>query len=81
VLDIAHRAHSTFSDHIAIGWDIAILDEGPKLIEGNKSPGLDSIQVTLGGPVGSARLGELLAIHLERAYSSNAAFPLAIRRS
>jgi hypothetical protein len=81
VLDIAHRAHSTFSDHIAIGWDIAILDDGPKLIEGNKSPGLDSIQVTLGGPVGSARLGELLAIHLERAYSSNAAFPLAIRRS
>lgn len=42
--------------------------DGSKLIEGNKSPGPDSIQVTLGGPVSSARLGELLAIHLERAF-------------
>jgi hypothetical protein len=68
VLDVARGAHRAFSDHIAIGWDIAILDDGPKLIEGNKSPGLDAIQVTLGGPLGSARLGELLAIHLERAF-------------
>lgn len=67
VLDVALRAHAAFADHVAIGWDIAILDDGPKLVEGNKSPGLDSIQKTLGGPIGSRRLGALLALHLERA--------------
>ena len=66
VLEVSVAAHKVFLDHIAIGWDIAILDDGPKLVEGNKSPGLDSIQATLGGPMGSTRLGELLALHLER---------------
>ncbi|MBQ9313965.1 MAG: hypothetical protein IJ220_03030 [Clostridia bacterium] len=32
---IAIKAHGLFSDMKSIGWDIAITNEGPKLIEGN----------------------------------------------
>jgi hypothetical protein len=67
VLDLARRAHAAFPDHVAIGWDIAILEDGPALVEGNKSPDLDIIQRTHGGPVGNSRFGELLAFHLRRA--------------
>src|SRR5262249_54451917 len=45
VVALARRAHATaFADHVVIGWDIAILDDGPRLIEGNKGPHLDLVQ-------------------------------------
>lgn len=67
VLDLARRAHAVFPDQIAVGWDIAILPDGPRLIEGNKSPDLDIVQRTHGEPLGNSRLGELLAFHMDRA--------------
>lgn len=67
VLDLVRRAHSVFADQVAVGWDVAQLPTGPHLVEGNKSPDLDIIQRTHGAPLGSSRLGELLAFHLRRA--------------
>lgn len=64
---LAIRAHAEFSEWTVIGWDIAILDEGPRLIEGNKGPDVDLIQRPLRGPIGSGRFGALLAYNLERA--------------
>lgn len=55
-----------FSDQVVIGWDVAILDTGPCLIEANKAPDLDIIQRTRNGPVGNERLGKLLAFNLRR---------------
>jgi len=67
VLDLARRAHATaFSDQVVIGWDIAILDDGPRLIEGNKGPDLDLVQRSHGGPLGNTRFGQLLAYNLQR---------------
>jgi hypothetical protein len=63
---LAVRAHVEFAEWTVIGWDIAILDEGPRLIEGNKGPDVDLIQRPLRGPIGSGRFGELLAYNLER---------------
>lgn len=65
-LALACRAHAAFADRTIIGWDIAILADGPSLIEGNSSPDLDIIQRTHRGPVGDTRLGELLAAALLR---------------
>jgi hypothetical protein len=66
-LELARRAHTlAFADHVVIGWDIAILDDGPCLIEGNKGPDLDLVQKSHREPIGNARLGELLAFHLRR---------------
>jgi len=66
VLDLVSRAHTTaFSDHVLIGWDVAILDDGPRLVEGNKGPDLDLVQRSHGEPLGNTRFGELFAYNLE----------------
>lgn len=63
---LATRAHAAFAQWAVIGWDIAILDEGPLLIEANKGPDVDLIQRPSRGPIGNGRFGELLADHLEQ---------------
>jgi hypothetical protein len=70
VLDVARRAHAAFADQVAIGWDVAILPEGPALVEGNKSPDLDIVQRTHGEPIGDSRFGALFAFHLRRALAA-----------
>ena len=41
---LAIVAHRAFSDRVVIGWDIAMLDDGPILIEGNGNPDMDILQ-------------------------------------
>jgi hypothetical protein len=67
VADLACRAHGAFADQIVVGWDVAVLESGPRMIEGNKGPDLDIIQRTAGAPIGNSRLGVLLAHHFRRA--------------
>ena len=75
-LDLARRAHTlAFADHVVIGWDIAILAEGPRLVEGNKGPDLDLVQKSHREPLGNARLGQLLAFHLRRTIAARSARP------
>ena len=67
LIELVQRAHgAAFSDQVVIGWDVALLDNGPCLIEANKAPDLDIIQRIGGGPVGNERLGQLLAFNLKR---------------
>jgi hypothetical protein len=66
VRDLARRAHSVFGDWVVIGWDVAILADGPSLVEGNNGPDIDLIQRPLRMPFGDSRLGELIAFHLDR---------------
>lgn len=65
------RTHRmAFSDQVVIGWDVAILADGPCLIEANKSPDLDIVQRVGDRPIGNERLGELLALNLRRAVAA-----------
>jgi Sugar-transfer associated ATP-grasp len=63
-VELARRAHEAFDLHVVIGWDIAVLHEGPCLIEGNERPGV-SMQHDMGVPLGNRRFGALLAYHLK----------------
>lgn len=64
--DLVERAHAHFSDFAVVGWDIAILDNGPCIVEANGAPDLDIIQRTMRAPLGNARLGKLMAMHVKR---------------
>lgn len=64
-LDLARRAHRVVPGQTVVGWDIAILEDGPVVIEGNSGADLDIIQRAHREPMGDSRFGELLAHHLE----------------
>jgi hypothetical protein len=66
-LDLASRAHAAFSDRVLIGWDVAILKDGPVLVEGNAGADVDIVERTHGEPLGDSRFGRLIAFHLRRA--------------
>ena len=67
-VDLALSAHRKLQGALVVGWDVAITPEGPKLVEGNKSPGV-IIDQRLNGPWGNERFGELLVYHLNPDYS------------
>jgi len=58
------RAHEVLPQRILVGWDIAILEDGPCVIEANSAPDLDIVQRTMAAPLGRARLGEMIAHHI-----------------
>jgi hypothetical protein len=62
----AIKAHRHFSDRVVIGWDIAILEDGPIFIEGNGNPDLDILQRYMRIGLREHRLAELLAFHLKK---------------
>lgn len=61
---LALSAHREFSDRVVIGWDIAILEDGPIVIEGNGNPDMDILQRFMGEGLREHRFGHLLAYHL-----------------
>ncbi|MDN5870373.1 MAG: hypothetical protein L0H73_06600 [Nitrococcus sp.] len=63
-LALARAAHAAFDDQILVGWDIAILEDGPYLVEGNKGPDLDIIQRLHREPAGNSQIGRSLAYYL-----------------
>lgn len=70
---LAVAAHALFSDRLVIGWDIAITEDGPILIEGNRGPDMDLMQRFMEIGFCRHRFGELVAWHLrERGYVSGA---------
>lgn len=78
VVSVAKAAHRAFAGRVFIGWDIAITDDGPVLIEGNAAPDVDLIQRPHEAPLGNSRFGVLLDFHLERANTATrraASFP------
>ena len=65
-IDLVERAHRAFDEYVLVGWDVAFLEDGPVLVEGNRGPDIDILQRTARGPIGNGRFGELLAYNLER---------------
>ncbi len=64
------KAAGLFPDRIMVGFDVAITDRGPVIIEGNVQQGSDMVQRTHDLPVGLQRLGELLAFQASAALAT-----------
>jgi len=64
VRDLAVAAHKHFSNRIVIGWDVALTEHGPIILEGNNVPDVAFPQRVHRCPMGKSRLGELLQCHL-----------------
>jgi hypothetical protein len=62
----AVAAHTHFNDRVVIGWDVAVLEDGPIFIEGNGNPDLDILQRFMRVGLRDQRFAELLAYHLEQ---------------
>jgi hypothetical protein len=50
VIKMVHAACRKHPEMTVIGWDVCITDNGPILIEGNRRPGFDMVQVLLDKP-------------------------------
>jgi hypothetical protein len=64
-LELVRRAHALIGDRVVVGWDVAILEDGPCLVEGNGKPDVDLIQRPHRAGLGASRLGEIMAFHLK----------------
>ena len=70
-LELVKRAHDLIGDRVVVGWDVAILEDGPCLIEGNGKPDVDLMQRPHRAGLGNSRFGTLLAHHLKNALNGD----------
>jgi len=47
--ELCLKAHRLFYFNFAIGWDVAITDDGPIIVEANEKPGMNVVQCVDGG--------------------------------
>jgi Sugar-transfer associated ATP-grasp len=66
VLELAREAHRAFPDRIMVGWDVAMLKDGPMIVEGNGKPDLDIHQRVERAPLGRSRVAELIVFNLKK---------------
>jgi hypothetical protein len=64
VMELVAQAHAKLGERVVIGWDVAVLADGPAIVEANGLPDQDILQRIHKAPLGAARLGQLLAHHL-----------------
>lgn len=59
VLEFCVEAHSVFSEYTFIGWDVAILEGGPVLVEANDHPSVDFLQSAGRNPLGLTKFYQI----------------------
>ena len=64
LVELVKVAHQTLKEIPLIGWDIAITEDGPTIIEGNTSPSLDIHQLPPYAPFIGSRFYELFMYNL-----------------
>jgi hypothetical protein len=70
VIPMAIRAHQSLDRLVYVGWDIALLDSGPVIIEANDNPGHDLCQRPTGIPLGETPVALTFVAHLAAAFKA-----------
>jgi hypothetical protein len=63
-VELALRAHGRLGEIPCVGWDVAVLERGPLLLEGNASPGVQLLQMPSGRPLGATEYPRCFNAHL-----------------
>jgi hypothetical protein len=66
VAEVAVKAHGMCAERVMIGWDMAVTEEGPFMLEGNSFYDTLYPQRVFRKPMGHERIGELLNFHMSR---------------
>lgn len=64
LLELCVRAHATLKEIAFVGWDLAITENGPVLLEGNIGYGAEAIQMVDNQPFGENRFARYYAEYL-----------------
>ena len=72
VIQLSIMAHEVFPYFSSIGWDIAMTEDGPLLVEGNLLWGIESLQMTHDRPLGETCFPEiyLLDLNLQKHFTA-----------
>lgn len=73
VVELAVQAHEALDRLPCVGWDIAILADGPIIIEGNDNPGFASFQLPTEIAVGETPIAATLRAHMEASFAGSVA--------
>jgi hypothetical protein len=65
IVELCLCAHDLFSEFAFVGWDVAVTEDGPVLVEGNVRWGVKSMQSAHNAPLGLTRFPEIFISHLE----------------
>ncbi len=68
IMATAIKAHQAFAHRCVIGWDIALTENGPVILEGNSNFDVMFLQRVHGVAAGRTKLGELLNFQLRELY-------------
>jgi len=79
VVDLAVHASGHFSQMGILGWDIALTNSGPTLIEVNATPSIDNLQVVFGGLVTDEMAEVLKPRHIFSRYPKTHMYPRYLR--
>jgi hypothetical protein len=64
VLAICLKAHAAFKGYSFIGWDVAITNDGPVLVEGNLFWGVEAMQMAHRMPLGKTNFAQTYLAHV-----------------
>ncbi len=65
IRELALTAHKAFPHRLVVGWDIALTESGPVVLEGNTNFDVMFLQRVHNAPIGRSRLGELMNFHMQ----------------
>ena len=66
LMQLALTAHSMVPERVLVGWDFAITESGPVMLEGNSFTDTAYPQRVYQQPIGHMRLGQLMSFHFDR---------------